>query len=316
MELIKKQNLCFSAYKAGKVKVAQKLADEILEELLKFKRIPAISNLIELLKTVGYPINKIKKIELRIDGLKGKGVNSLDHMDWHIEHFKTSKDFLKSYLLNEENWNKSQFGLCYEFILQFGFDAEVFYKLENLKNNESSISSINMDNKTLGGRLKCNYDQIAYELISGQKNTGENEQEKIIKNLQKMNIDHMQTEGHEMATAFRFLGMDEVVLFLCDKLISLCNNVTDIKMRASLTFLRIESLMNLGENNQALKVIENYLNTEPLYQDEKMVFEYLAAEVLYLLGNKKESYKFYKSVHQQNPHYRLVNQRLKLFEAN
>lgn len=312
-EVLEKKNLCLQAYASGKVRDAQIYAEEVLQALFELKKIPTIVQFITQIKELGYPVKKIKHYEVWLTALQGKPTKNLNKLDWHIDHFKSSKEFLKSYLLDEEEWSKDHYGLCYEYILRFGHDDEIFERLENIKNNEHEETSMEPKPAIFSSDLNFNYEQLAYDLISGKKSTEDLEQKKIIAGLKSHDFENMKNEGSEMAIAFRFLGMDEVVLFICDKLIPL---LADVEARAGLTFLSIESLMNLDKNYQALQMVEAFLKAEPVYGEEKLALLYLRAEIYFLLGKKKDSLKYFKEVQSITPHYRLVNQRLKFLEAN
>lgn len=311
-EVLEKKNLCLQAYASGKVRDAQIYAEEVLQALFELKKIPTIVQFITQIKELGYPPKKIKHYEVCLAALQGKTAKNLHQLDWHIDHFKSSKEFLKSYLLDEEEWGKDHYGLCYEYILRFGHDSEIFERLENIKNNKNEETSVGPKSAISSSGLNFNYEQLAYDLISGKKSTEDLEQGKIIAGLKSHDFENMK-EGSEMATAFRFLGMDEVVLFICDKLIPLH---VDVKVRAALTFLSIESLMNLEKNYQALQMVEAFLKIEPVYGEEKLALLYLRAEIYFLLGKNNDSLKYFKEVQRINPHYRLVNQRLRSLEAN
>lgn len=312
-EINEKMDLCIQAYASGKVSDAQNYADEALHVLFELKKIPAITQFITQIKNLGYPAKKLKHYETWLVELQGRPGKNLNHLEWHIDHFKSSEEFFKNYLVDQEEWSKDQYGLCYEYILRFGHNSELFEKIESLKNNETEETSVAPKKENSGKGLNFNYEQLAYELISGKKSVEDLEQEKIISGLKLHDFEKMKNEGSEMVTAFRFLGMDEVVQFICAKLIPLHD---DVKARASLTFLSIESLMNQTKNYQALQIIEGFLKKEPVYGEEKLALLYLRAEIYFLLGKNDDSLKYFQEVQKINPHYRLVNQRLKSLEAN
>lgn len=314
MEITEKMDRCIQAYASGKVHDAQVYADEVLHVLFELKKIPAIKKFLTQIKELGYPIKKLNKYEIWLTQLQGKIDKYINYLDWHIDHFKSSEEFLKNYLINTEEWNKNQYTLCYEYILRFGHNAEIFERLNVLKsNNENNDDAPILKKDTKKNNLNFNYEQIAYELISGKKRTDDLEQAKIIAGLRIIDFETIMVEGREMAAAFRFLGMDEVVLYICDKLIPLHD---DIKLKASLIFLSIESLMNLERNHQALQVVEVFLNKEPVYGEEKLALLYLRAEICFVLGKEEDSLKYFQEVKKINPHYRLVNQRLESLETN
>lgn len=312
-EVLEKKNLCLQAYANGKVRDAQNHAEDVLRALFELKKIPAIAQFVTQIKDLGFPAKKLKYYELWLTELQGTSAKNLNHLEWHIDHFKSSAEFLKNYLVDQDEWDKEHYGLCYEYILRFGHNAELFEKIESLKKNETEESSVVPKKENSGKGLNFNYEQLAYELISGKKISEELEQEKIIAGLKLHDFEQMKNEGAEMATAFRFLGMDQVVQFICEKMIPLQD---DVKLRAGLTFLWLESLMNQEKYYQAQQTVETFFKKEPVYGEEKLALLYLRADIYFFLGKNKESLKYFQDVQKINPHYRLVNQRLKSLEAN
>lgn len=312
-EIKAQMDLCIQSYTSGKVHDAKNFADIVLKELFELKRVPAILKFISQNKELGYPLKKLINYEKWLAQLEGSQGSSVSELEWHLDHFKSSKEFAKKYLLEEEEWGKEHFGLCYEYILQFGKDDEIFSKINAIKGSSSLDKKDNPPHETPVKSLNFNYDQIAYELISGKKSSKEYEQSKIISELKMLEFDNLKNDGKEMATAFRFLGMDEVVLYICEKIY---NTQVDVKERAGLKFLSIESLINLKKNHQAIQEIELFLNREPVFGEEKLAIEYLRAEAYFNLNKMTEAKKYFKEIQSKNPHYRFVNQRLKTLEAN
>jgi len=313
LNIIDKQNSCIQSYKMGKVQAAHSLATEIIEELFLYKRIPTILSFLTELKNLGYPIKKIKIYENKLNQLKGGANDELNGLDWHIDHFKTSKFFLRNYLLEIEEWKKSEVQLCYEYILRFGLDPEITKKIEEIKSSIGIQETIEKIEAPEVSKLKLNYEDLAYDLISGARSIEDLEQIKIIESLKEKDFENLKDQGREMATAFRFLGMDEVVLYVCNKILPFS---FETKERISLLFLIAESYMNLKRFLEAKEVIEKALRSEPVYGDEKLALEYLRAETYFLLGKKAESLKYFQEISRKTPTYRLVKQRLKSFEIN
>ena len=311
--ILDQQNLCMEAYKAGKIKIANDLAETILQYLLEYKRIAAIKVFIKQIETLGFPLKKIKKYELEVSELVGERTGSLKNLEWHIEHFKTSQEVLRTFILEQEEWTKKEITLCYEYILRFGYDQEIFKYLDEIK-NKSKIDKIDQtEEEVLKNPLKLNYEQIAYDIISGKKSAEELEQSKIIAYFKLHNFNENKEQLKEMVMAFYFLGMNDVVTFLCEKILP---SFEDTKERASLAYILIESMLNKNEYLKALQYTENFLGIEPLIGEEKIALEYLRAETCYLLERKQEALKHFKILAKKSPHYRLVNQRLRALESN
>ena len=310
MKIIEKQSLCLEAYGSGKLSIANKFAEEIIEELLTLKRVVAISTFLNLIKIKGYPELSFKKNELKLQQLLGGPGSFNEKLILHIDYFKNDKNFLRNYILNREEEDKKYFELSYEYILKNGYDEDIFEKLEatkyKIQKDDEQVSEKN--------KLNYNYEQVAYELITSVKIPDEVNQLEIIKGLEFDNLETRLEEALEMVTAFRFLSLNKVVVYLCKRLLPQLQNEADIKRKAGLMFIYLESLMELGENHKAIENLEEYLKLEPLYGEEKLAIEYLRAEIYYLLGDKEKSMTYFKLIYLKYPRYRSVNQRLRSLE--
>jgi hypothetical protein len=78
----------------------------------------------------------------------------------------------------------------------------------------------------------------------------------------------------------------------------------------------VESLISKRDFFKAYQMISECMIRVPIYGEEKIACIYLKAETCFYLGKKAESMSLYLQVYKENPNYRLVNQRLKLLEAN
>lgn len=313
LAILDKEKQCIEAYRTGKVLEAKQTAEIVLEEMFEYKKIVAITNFLKEIKELGYPHKKIIEYETRLKQLCGEQGSKPEQMEWHINHFKISQEFFRNYLIEHDDWEKEQVQLSYEYVLRFGTDEELMARIRALNPKENKVIESENEQEKEESKLHHDYEQIAYDLISGKKALDEREQTKIIFSLLLEDNKKTREEKREMVTAFRFLGMDDVVIFLCEKLIPLYEDTRDC---ASLIYISIESLINKNENLKALQSLENFLLKAPVYGDEKLALEYLRAEINYNLGRNVEALKQFKAIHKINPHYRRVSQRIKFFEGN
>jgi len=66
-----------------------------------------------------------------------------------------------------------------------------------------------------------------------------------------------------------------------------------------------------NKNKQALIIIENVIRNYPVTEDEKILFYYLKGEICLRLKIKKEAKEALGFVFKKDPHYRLIQQRMK-----
>jgi Uri superfamily endonuclease len=217
--IIEKQNLCFEEFKTGKISLGKIHADEVLSDMVKLKRIASIKTFIKQIRNFGVTDKNISKYEKITEYLQGYSKQNIGQIDWHIDHYKTSKEILKKYLIDCEIWKKKQLHLCYEYILSYGCDIEIENKIteQSLRQHISS-ENVEKTSKVLE-KLNCNYDQIAYELISGSRESTETDEAAIINGLKLIDLETLEIGGKDFVTAFRFLGMEEVVVYICERLL-------------------------------------------------------------------------------------------------
>lgn len=328
------------ALDAGKLSLANSYAKKALNKLVELKRIPQIKTFIKTLNDSGLFKKKNEEYKVIEEILLGKRNNisdsDLKYLDLfltHPEHWKESREFLKQYLLLDEDWDQEMWKLCYEFILINHFDKDIFILLLNksrnfknksyeknftslLKNKniriiEPKTEAVSEKSKTIE-KLNVDYDQIAMDLLSGAKEPSHEEQRRVINSLKFITDEELSTRGQEMIMAFELLGMEEVVLLLCERIIK---TLSDVKLRASTYFVWAQALMNSEEHYKAIDLIDEVLETEPLYGDEILAFYYLKAEACLKLRKFKLAKELYMFVKKQNPHYRLVRERLRTIEA-
>lgn len=328
------------ALRAGKLSLANSYAKKSLRYLIDLKRIPQIKIFIQTLRDAGLFKSKFEEyfiVEEILLGKRNKITSSeLEHIELflsHPEHWKQSPEFIKQYLLIEEEWSHDLWKLCYEFILLNHFDKDVFQslleKVRELGNKEfeknilALLATKNIkvrrykapESKEVliaSEKLNVDYDQIAMELLSGVKEPNNEEQRRVLNSLKYITEEELRTKGQEMIIAFELLGMEQVVLSLCESMI---NILTDVKQRASTFYLWAQALFNTNEFYKTIELIDEVLHAEPLYGEERLAFLYVKAEACLKLNKIKMAKELYNAIKKQNPNYRLVGERLKSLET-
>lgn len=328
------------ALRLGKLSLANSYAKKFLQHLVEYKRMPQIRNFINSLHEAGLFKKKSEEylvIEEILLGKRSKVTQTeLKHIDLllnHPEHWKHSSDFLRQYLLLDENWTSDQWKLCYEYILINHFDKGIFMALLektrelNKKLNEKKFTELlesmkikvrshqvteNKNHKTLSTNLNIDYDQMAMDLLSGSKEPSNEEQRRVLNSLKFIPEEELLSRGQEMIVAFELLGMEQVVFSLCEKMVS---RLRDTKQRASTYYVWAQALSNNGDFYKSIDLIDDVMEKEPLIEEERLAFLYLKAEACLKLKKIKMAKELYLEIRKQNPHYRLVGERLRTIEA-
>ena len=325
----------------GKLNQANRYAQKGVDFLIELKRVPYLKKFLDELKKNGLLKKNQKKVIAIIETITGKkkiiSSEDLDNFNilmTHPDHWKSSLYFLSQYLSMENDWKGEQWKHCYEYILNFYFDRELFlilsqkavllgkqkyHKLfENflLKNNVRFTKDkilVERLEEFKNEKLNVDYDQLAYELLSGAIDPSLKEQDKVISSLKFLSDSELESKGLEMILAFEFLGMEKVVLVLCQRLLPL---LSETKKRASCYFVWAQNLVSRGEYYKALDLIEEILNTEPIYGDELLAFVYLRAESYFNLNKFRLAHEIYLGIKKIKTNYRLTRERIAIIEAN
>ncbi|MDD4976031.1 MAG: hypothetical protein PHY93_16875 [Bacteriovorax sp.] len=328
------------AFRSGKLSLANSYAKKFLQYLIDYKRIPQIRFFINSLQEAGLFKKNLEEYAVIEEILLGKRKKitqaELKHIEIfivHPEHWKHSPEFLQQYLLLDEDWTLEQWKLCYEFILMNHFDKEIFTSLLGKANelNKKSIEKKFLEifekkkikvrshkaqeikvHKAVSENLNLDYDQVAMDLLSGVKEPNSEEQGRVLNSLKFIPEDELKSRGQEMIIAFELLGMEKVVLTLCDKMVGI---LTDAKERASTYYVWAQALSNNGDFYKSIDLIDDVIRKEPLTCAERLAFLYLKAEACLKLKKIKMAKELYLEIKRQNPHYRLVGERLKTIEA-
>lgn len=323
------------AYRLGKIKLAKSYAEFILDYLIEYKRVPAIKTL--LLEFSSHGLLKNHKNLEAADYILGKeNVHSLideEAFEFHPEVWKDSKEALKNYLLTQENWNLSHWKLAYEFILKFYYDKDILFLLteksialkkeKHQKNFLSYLRERNVSTKRFEAKketsiptyktdkLHADYDQIAMDVMSGAIEPSITEQKKILVTMAGLSDEELLAKGKDMIVAFGLLGMDKVVVNLGERVIPL---IQEVKERISVQFMMAQSLFNNSEFYKVIDLVDDVTGSEPLLADEMIAFTYMKAESLLKLKKLKAAKEIFIKIKKQNPHYRLVGERLRSLE--
>ncbi|MBC7429159.1 MAG: CDC27 family protein [Bacteriovorax sp.] len=323
------------AFHAGKIKLAKSYAEFVLDYLIEFKRVPAIKQMISDLAEIG--LMKSHKKFLRLDTILGKkgsvSLEDCDGFESHPEMWKDSKFALKSYLTSDIEWTNVSWKLAYEYILKFYYDKDILFSLaektsrlnkhEHKKKfltflNSKKVNTESLEDKKIlppsqkkDSSLNFDYDQLAMDVMSGVLEPSITEQKKILVSIQELSEEELITKGKDMIVAFGLLGMDKVVVRLCEKVIPL---LTAVDQRAGVQFMLAQSLFNNGDFHKVIDIIDDTFNEEPLLPDEMLAFNYLKAESYFKLKKYKAAKDLFVGIKKYNPHYRLVGERLRNIE--
>ena len=256
------------AFKSGKIKLAKNYIETLLDHLIEYKRVPTLRKLIFELSQEGL-LQQNKKIKM-IDTILGKKNQSTLDMfysyEYHPEMWKNSKNILKNFLIEKNEWNIDSWKLAYEFILKFYYDKEIFLILAERtfdlgKNNhyehfKSFLISKKISLKAIENKpsqmmkikyksLDVDYDQIAMDVISGVREPSIAEQRRILISIQEINEEELKAKGKDMIIAFGLLGMDRVVIRLCERLLPL---LTEVNLRAGIQFMLAQAYYESNEH--------------------------------------------------------------------
>lgn len=323
------------AFAAGKLKLAKSYAEFVLDYLIELKRIPALKKLISDLSENGL-LKSHKKFQSVSSILGKKGASLLEDsesFESHPEMWKDSKNALREYLLMNSDWTLDDWKLVYEYILKFYYDKDLFiaiaesskrYKKDEHKKkfltflNEKKVKLEGLEDKKIepavqkkDSSLNIDYDHLAMDVMSGAIEPSVTEQKKILISIQELSNEELLTKGKDMIVAFGLLGMDKVVVKLCEKVIPM---ITEVDQRAGIQFMMAQSLFNSGDYHKVIDVVDDTFGEEPLLPDEMLAFNYLKAESYFKLKRYKAAKELFLGIKKHNPHYRLVGERLRNIE--
>jgi hypothetical protein len=321
------------AFKAGKIKLAKNYAETALDYLIELKRIPAIRRLKQELVEEGlFKTHKKFQFIDFIIGKKGLSTDDVSLCEAHPEMWKTSKNILKNYLLNDSEWSLTEWKLAYEYVLKFYYDKDFFLQLADKshalkKHNHKKkilqfLAAKKVDIKSFSNTpllipdgqksdLHMDYDKLAMDVMSGLIEPSLNEQKRIIISIKDLSTEELLEKGSDMIVAFGLLGMDKVVVHLCERMLPI---LSQVKQRASIQFMMAQALYNNSEYYKVIDLVDDITGTEPLIYEEMLAFNYLKAESFLKLKKYKQAKELFLIIKKNNPHYRLVGERLRHLE--
>ncbi|MBP9681497.1 MAG: hypothetical protein KBD76_08840 [Bacteriovorax sp.] len=330
------------ALKLGKLNLAKKYAQKSLNHLIEFKRIPQLNKLLLSLEEVGFFKEKLGPYKTKRDILIGKRTDSIQYYEGdvelmmdHPEYWKSFPEFLSAYLVLEREWGIDQWKLCYEYILKNQFEKDLFIllmeksgelnrpgfqkkfmELLNVKKIKFKKNELPKIEKTISApkdRLIIDYDLVAMSLLSGAIGPTDEEQSRVLNSLKFISKEELRLKGLDMAIAFELLGMEQVVFCLCEQLVKISN---DVKMIIGAYYVWAQSLESAGKYFKVIELVDEVIDTQPLFEDERVAFIYLKAEACLKLKKNKMAKSLYLEIKTLNPHYRSIRERLKIIEAN
>lgn len=274
----------------GKIKFSFKIADQILEKLVVNKRIIFLEKFLEELIPTSYPKKKIQHIREKIKMIKGISPNEINEVDFdfindfHEEFWFGKKNHLKTEIQNLKKWDVEKIKKIYEYILIYGYDEEVIlemlpviskseqYKRQYLnflsKQNLTIPTIVNHSNDEIQN-LKKDYDQLALQLISGQKTNLDRDERNTIISIKLMSEEDFKLVAKEYLIAFRMLGMIEVVKYIVQRIIVL---EFDLKTKIEATFTLVDALVENQMYESAIIEIDKAILNLNLIPEEKIAF--------------------------------------------
>lgn len=324
------------ALEFGKIRIAKSYLLTLIDHLIKYKRIPELRRIKSEAESIlsREQIKSFNAIDIIIGKKLVEDESQFHQVRLHPEQWKSSKQSLKNYLLIDAHWDLSSWKLIYEFFLRYQYDKEIvvmlaernrdmrtqkseewnekFQELYRLK--KINTKSLQWHSKTKGPTDKysqADLDNMALSLLSGELKDESVNQDLLIASIKAMNHEELVLNGKEMIVAFSFLGMEKVVIYLCEELMKISD---EIKQKIALLYSIAQSLYTCGQYYKSIDVATDALLKEALLRDEKVAFKYLMAECYFNLKNNQRAQELYLEVKRMNPHFRLVRERLSTIE--
>lgn len=318
----------------GRVKEARLYLNDLIDHLIVYKRIAKL----ETLKSEAVVLlskKDFKKFDV-IEIFKGLKASSSEEecalISLHPEKWKHVREAFKNYLLIDSEWSVFTWKMLYEFLIRYHFDAEIIQliaeknysdKAKNyLKWNEVFLklyTKYKIDKTALTAvsetfastEVKIDFAQLALEIIESGQEERKQLEAKVIGQLKYSADDYKISDVKEMIIAFTFLGMSEVVEFLCD---SILEKIDQAKERISLFYVMSHSLLTCSKYYKAIDLARDVIKSEALLREEKVAFKYIIAEAHYQLRNLKQAYVEFEEILLIDSKHRLTKERLRSIE--
>lgn len=320
----------------GRVKEARLYLNELIDHLILHKRVAKL----EMLKLEAVSVlarKDFKKFDV-IEVLKGKK-SALTEEDCsvislHPERWKHVREAFKNYLLIDSQWNVATWKMLYEFIVKYKFDAEIIQLIAErnhsnqdagyIKWNEAFLklySQYKIDKTLLlkeretfdSPDVKIDFDQLALEIIESGQEERKQLEAKVIRQLEHSADDYSVNNVKEMIIAFTFLGMSDVVEYLCDAILE---KMDEAKERISIFYTVAHSLLTCSKYYKAIDLSRDVIKNEALLRDERVAFKYIVAEAQYQLKNLKQAYVEFEEILLIDSKHRLTKERLRSIEES
>lgn len=304
IQLPSKFYFLFSKYfiEHGKVKLAEIAVEHYLQDIKVNKRkivFDRIKNNPE--------ININKNIQKRVLSLgdffeKSTGVKNIsvdDYDDWHFSYWGNNQNHLREEILNTERWDLNLIKSVYEYVLKYGPDEEVLLKIYNnsngkyknifekyFKEKKISLPKVNAD-ISFKDDLNFDYDQLAFDIISGKMNSAKVEQKTIISSLELIPESDFKDKFHDILIAFKMLNMNDVCLAISKKALSFID-LTDDEI-LSVKYIQAQCFLEQGDYFEATIAIDEAIANFSLTTEMLRGFLKVKLEI-YKLTNKTQEF--------------------------
>jgi hypothetical protein len=194
------------------------------------------------------------------------------------------------------------------------------------ENNECLRDYYNAQYKEKASRSKIsrkNVNEIESDLLNeigkycSDRISEEDERASLLRGCKKylelIDEDDFKLNIKDYYMAFFWMGLPEICCFAIDRYLSVYVNIP-LERFLSLTYLKVEALIELNELYIASDICEDLIFNKPMVDEEKINIMYLLGEISIKLNRKEKAHEAYTWVTKKNPKYRLAKLRLKKIE--
>lgn len=271
--------------------------------------------------------------------------------DRHPEVFKKNNKLLIEFLLKQKVWEVNHWKLAYESILRYGENQELLIEISEkiLELQFSKISQANLNQyylefcnfiikkkpdleKILKNKLKKlnkfkknetlpshthSIEDCDLFIFTDQVNSNTDlaaEERKVLISIKALPKAEIERDGKELAIAFSMMGMEKVVHYLVEQMITSYDQVKDIKKIVYLKIIYCHSLYTRKNYYQVIDQCQDIELKFPLLENEITELRYLMAESYFYLEKYSMAKKIYIELKKINKNYKLVAHRLNTIE--
>ena len=316
--------------KIGKIQLSETSINHYIDFLIKYKRVPKLKEVYTTLENNGYSKTKLKSIRSNILILLGDKetykLSEIDLFDWHEDHWSSKSIALKNEILSIKKWNLELVTKAYEYTLKYYFDLDLaeIYKEKILANSKYKEDFVKLLVKFKEPELRKNineavvnykvdYDQLAFDLISGSLPVNAEEERKVIASIELMSYDELVSKGEDMLIAFKMLNMNLVVRFLTSRLLEF---ELSARSKASIAFICAQSFFEDEMWFELSDFITKQSMIIPYLEDELLAMEYLNFQGMLKAKRIVDAKKIGQKILRTRSQYRDVANRLKEIEKN